>query len=1353
MNIKFAKFNGIMPRVSSRLLPETSAQIAENVDLLAGNIELLKTSEHAFTLPDSNQKTIYYYEPPLPNPKTWISWAYDVDVVKHPSADDTYKRIYWTGDPSGKLKMLYGVEDTHVTSSDIPDGESPTVTITELFEPDTVQCVCYGNGYVNKILNPDSYFKSNGNITYTWKFPAHIESGTTGSILQKLIRIPNAGDITWGSFPLPLSEFTADGYTKLLLHMNNNATDSSASERIPSITGTISYSNTIYKLGTYSAYIGLGNFIEYSASSDFLIDGDFTIEAYIYLTAYTTGDIAPIVSWGRDNYADESFIAFGVGNSGNDSLLNIFSIKNGVSTTLSASTPIALNQWYHVAVSRSGNNVGIFINGVLDGTAIMPSKLGSSNLGFRIGNLGYDKSSAWGDKPFYGYIDEVRFTNGTCRYAPDTSGINTVRLNSDGVTVALFSSSGVSGSIAYNNYTAYGRANVKCEDDLIPEMENAGFTITILRNNVIESYVIRPPYLEAGHGLQSYFNGIVIALNSTIPGGGFGGVCKHYDDKFYLTYSGSGIISFSDPPDGYSLYSGAYMHLNTAVFTLANTYTVWNETILSATVTATYNFPAKELRYAMAYLNSGGDRGAASFSTQYIERTETSRVVLTLPVSSDALVTDKRLYRRYMDDDEFAFYKMLDVSNATTTYVDWMLDSALDRTEWVGQVDKRDAEIPYPTSSITIATSDLYSPTTSNTSLQWSGSGLTTRTFTPDKIEKGEDSYSATFEFSGGVDLLPSTTETIPTPTLMATIPGIGSVTKSNIGTFYPQTSDSVKWADLQYMGTVGNPDYTYQTVYQSLESGNITGLVASFAAISDAQFKINVLRMSGAWDTVNIGSINFTGVTTYDQIASAIQTALESALPTGSGQAWSVSYSATTTRFTFALTTTGTRVYAGVGFLQDGASGTSIAGTDYLNSKQGYASLTGDSLLAVIWNAVTFSTTWLMNYEFSEEQVYYLLTYVDDLKEESPISPLSVLVSKTPETRVVLTLPVSSSPTIIKKRIYRSVTGAGTAGFQFVVELDNATTTYVDWIKTSALAENLIVRENAPDNLVGICTMPNGFAAAFKGREIWFSDEFVLYSWKEQNVLSVPYDIIAIQPSGNDLVVMTKGLPYLVSGDSPVNMRQAEIAFPQSCVSKRAVASLRNMVLYPSPDGLVAINGGQANLVTEKLFRRIDWQALIPASSLAEVFDNRYHFHCPTGSYIFDFDEIENGMQITTNTAGTAQAMYTDDEDDTMYYVIGDEILSWATSSEVMTGRWKSKVFMFDRPQAFTSCQVSARSYNNIAIKIWAGSTIIVDRNVYDNLSFRIPAGRPEREWQLQITTEDTIDDIQLSSSMITMQ
>lgn len=1346
MNIKLNKFNGIMPRVSSRLLPETSAQIAENVDLLAGNIELLKTSEHAFTLPDSNQKTIYYYEPPLPNPKTWISWAYDVDVVKHPSADDTYRRIYWTGDPSGKLKMLYGVDDTSVTSSDIPDGESPTVTITELFDYTKTQLICSLGATPIATLEPISAIKSGNNITYSWKFPATITSGL-GTALSKSISIPNAGII---------EPEMPDTYTQCLLHFDGNFNDSSSYLNNPATTGDVAISSLITKFGTGSAEFPIGTTtarIEMHVTKEFGYS-DFTVDTWVRFSDLSSSQYALWSTIALQGY-DQRVVGT------LDTLTIEFQnalISGGYAFRGTVSWTPVINTWYHIALVRKNGVIKFYINGISQTITILNGS-GENYIPNASGDV--EIGEAYGGIHINGNFDEFRWSFGIARWTsnftppttPYTATISGVDLESDDIIVAHFDSAGVSSSPAYTTSTAYGRADVQCEDDLIPEMENAGFTITILRNNVIESYVIRPPYLEAGHGLQSYFNGIVIALNSTIPGGGFGGVCIHYDDKFYLTYSGSGIISFSDPPDGYSLYSGAYMHLNAAVFSLGNTYTVWNETILSATVTATYNFPAKELHYAMAYLNSGGDRGAASFSTQYIERTETSRVVLTLPVSSDSLVANKRLYRRYMDDDEFAFYKMLDVSNATTTYVDWMLDSALDRTEWVGQVDERDAEIPYPSSSITISTSDLYSPTTSNTSLQWSGSGLATRTFTPDKIEKGEDSYSATFEFSGGVDLLPSTTETIPTPTLTATIPGIGSVTKSNIGTFYPQTSDSVKWADLQYMGTVGNPDYTYQTVYQSLESGNITGLVASFAAISDAQFKINVLRMSGAWDTVNIGSINFTGVTTYDQIASAIQTALESALPTGSGQAWSVTYSATTTRFTFALTTTGTRVYAGVGFLQDGASGTSIAGTDYLNSKQGYASLTGDSLLAVIWNAVTFSTTWLMNYEFSEEQVYYLLTYVDDLGEESPISPLSVLVSKTPETRVVLTLPVSSSSTIVKKRIYRSVTGAGTAGFQFVVELDNATTSYVDWIKTSALAENLIVRENAPDNLVGICTMPNGFAAAFKGREIWFSDEFVLYSWKEQNVLSVPYDIIAIQPSGNDLVVMTKGLPYLVSGDSPENMRQSEIAFPQSCVSKRAVASLRNMVLYPSPDGLVAINGGQANLVTEKLFRRVDWQALIPASSLAEVFDNRYHFHCPTGSYIFDFDEIENGMQITTNTAGTAQAMYTDDEDDTMYYVIGDEILSWATSSEVMTGRWKSKVFMFDRPQVFTSCQVSARSYNGIAIKIWAGSTVIVDRNVYDNLSFRIPAGRPEREWQLQITTEDTIDDIQLSSSMITMQ
>jgi len=82
---------------------------------------------------------------------------------------------------------------------------------------------------------------------------------------------------------------------------------------------------------------------------------------------------------------------------------------------LLSETIIEANQWYHVALTRSGDILRLFVNGrkesVYTGMVDIDfSKSPFANAGTLIGRNGWDNSS------FNGYVDEVRVTRGIARY-------------------------------------------------------------------------------------------------------------------------------------------------------------------------------------------------------------------------------------------------------------------------------------------------------------------------------------------------------------------------------------------------------------------------------------------------------------------------------------------------------------------------------------------------------------------------------------------------------------------------------------------------------------------------------------------------------------------------------------------------------------------------------------------------------------------------------------------------------------------------------------------------------------------------------------------------------------------------
>ena len=195
----------------------------------------------------------------------------------------------------------------------------------------------------------------------------------------------------------------------LLLHMNGSDgsttfTDSSSSNRTVTAHNGAAISTDQNKFGGASAeFDGSNDYLSLASSSDWVMAGNFTIEAWFYLDATSNKTIAGqwpsnggVASWQLWTY--QSKLTFS------------YRPSNNVTVNLQSSSTPSTGQWHHVAIVRNGSTQTLYFNGSSVATDTNSDTIGRSDIGVNIGRI------ASGADYMDGYIDELRITKGVARY-------------------------------------------------------------------------------------------------------------------------------------------------------------------------------------------------------------------------------------------------------------------------------------------------------------------------------------------------------------------------------------------------------------------------------------------------------------------------------------------------------------------------------------------------------------------------------------------------------------------------------------------------------------------------------------------------------------------------------------------------------------------------------------------------------------------------------------------------------------------------------------------------------------------------------------------------------------------------
>ena len=156
-----------------------------------------------------------------------------------------------------------------------------------------------------------------------------------------------------------------------------------------------------------------GQSIDIADHADFdLGTNDFTIEAFIFPTAQD--QFNNIISVGTD-----SNNGYRMDLSTSNKLRLLAHIGGSWATVITGGTSIVRNFWYHVVITRSGNDFDCWVNGTKDATTVTNSGsiTNPSADGVEIGRL----STNGYNRKYGGYISNLRFVNGTAVYTSNFS--------------------------------------------------------------------------------------------------------------------------------------------------------------------------------------------------------------------------------------------------------------------------------------------------------------------------------------------------------------------------------------------------------------------------------------------------------------------------------------------------------------------------------------------------------------------------------------------------------------------------------------------------------------------------------------------------------------------------------------------------------------------------------------------------------------------------------------------------------------------------------------------------------------------------------------------------------------------
>lgn len=273
------------------------------------------------------------------------------------------------------------------------------------------------------------------------------------------------------------------------------------------------------------------------------------------------------------------------------------------------------------------------------------------------------------------------------------------------------------------------------------------------------------------------------------------------------------------------------------------------------------------------------------------------------------------------------------------------------------------------------------------------------------------------------------------------------------------------------------------------------------------------------------------------------------------------------------------------------------------------------------------------------------------------------------------------------------------------------------------------------PEDLQGVTVIQNSIMAGFVGNDVYFTEPGRFHAWPVKYKTSLEYNIVGMVALGSDLLVMTEGFPYVISGSDPAVLSVTRYSTNYPCLSKRSIVQADVGVMYATHEGLaLASFVGGVQIATAPAHSPDTWnEALDPSTIVGAFYDSMYFGSHSTGSFFYRRSQDGQTPGDFVDHELTFTATWFDPLTGALYYTTGDDgdIVRWDDPAQPNADfAWKSKVFISQVPFNMGAARVVA-DYTGVAVSpIWGDYDVEwgsanVDWFVSEPITFKLYASK----------------------------
>lgn len=332
-----------------------------------------------------------------------------------------------------------------------------------------------------------------------------------------------------------------------------------------------------------------------------------------------------------------------------------------------------------------------------------------------------------------------------------------------------------------------------------------------------------------------------------------------------------------------------------------------------------------------------------------------------------------------------------------------------------------------------------------------------------------------------------------------------------------------------------------------------------------------------------------------------------------------------------------------------------------------------------------------------------FCYTWITACMEESGPSAYSEPILVLPGEGVVLIAPDHPPTNAVGIRWYMMMTDKDNAMMVLIGEQNLPALAY-HFCPTIFAGNDPLISDTwyPPRCAEGVANIGYGSALLWSGCDLYPSEINQPHAYPERYKITVDDPIVRVisyrkESGAYDAVVLTTGVPFLVTGDTPDKLVVTRLNRTMPCVSAKSGLLVDTAIFFCSNEGIAIIQGSNVELITTQWMDTCWWEQAGPKNYILGYYDQRlFAFADATVSRSFMFTLAQRDTAYEPKDlvflSARATAVYLDPETPMIisgYGLGGVGVWRWEGRNVPMCATWKSRVFSTGGNWAPTAAKV----------------------------------------------------------------